>query len=209
MLNNLVIHLKNIIFFKLVIYALLVLGLLLLAPVFKENLAKSVAQKEKAIAILDNVKHKLTLITKSSNQVEETITQYDLLITDKIDLGCKKTTQFIKQLMNLNTQYKLLAPITYSLSNNYDYKESITSHNITIECNIIDIDFTVSNQNQFILVQKNIYDILPAGSVILEEHIETLDTITPSMIEQLERNYSPNLLRIKIKLMLRNAKYKK
>lgn len=209
MLNNLVIHLKNIIFFKLVIYALLVLGLLLLAPVFKENLAKSVAQKEKAIAILDNVKHKLTLITKSSNQVEETITQYDLLITDKIDLGCKKTTQFIKQLMNLNTQYKLLAPITYSLSNNYDYKESITSHNITIECNIIDIEFTVSNQNQFILVQKNIYDILPAGSVILEEHIETLDTITPSMIEQLERNYSPNLLRIKIKLMLRNAKYKK
>lgn len=209
MLNNLVIHLKNIIFFKLVIYALLVLGLLLLAPVFKENLAKSVAQKEKAIAILDNVKHKLTLITESSDQVEETITQYDLLITDKIDLGCKKTTQFIKQLMNLNTQYKLLAPITYSLSNNYDYKESITSHNITIECNIIDIEFTVSNQNQFILVQKNIYDILPAGSVILEEHIETLDTITPSMIEQLERNYSPNLLRIKIKLMLRNAKYKK
>lgn len=209
MLNNLVIHLKNIIFFKLVIYALLALGLLLLAPIFKENLAKSVAQKEKATAILDNVKHKLTLITEFSDQVEENITQYDLLITDKIDLGCKKTTQFIKQLMNLNTQYQLLAPITYSLSNNYDYKESVTSQNITIECNILDIEFTASNQSQFTLVQRNIYDILPTGSVILEEHIETLDTITPSIIEQLERNYSPNLLRIKIKLMLRNAKYKK
>lgn len=209
MLNKLVIHLKNIIFFKLVIYTLLALGLLLLAPVFKKNLAKSIEQKEKATVILNNVKHKLTLIKEFSDEVEETITQYDLLITDKIDLGCQKTTQFIKQLMNLNTQYKLLAPITYSLSNNYDYKESITSHNIMIECNILDIEFTASDQSQLALIQKNIYDILPTGSVILEEYIKTLDAITPSMIDQLEHNYSPNLLKIKIKLMLRNAKYKK
>lgn len=209
MLNKLVIHLKNIIFFKLVVYTLLTLGLLLLAPIFKDNLTKAIQQKEKAILVLDNIKHKLTLITNFSEAVEETTTQYDLLITEKIDLGCQKTTQFIKQLMSLNTRYKLLAPINYSLSNNYDYKESITSHNITIECNIIDIEFTASDQTQLTLIQKDIYDILSTGSVILEEHIETLDVITPSMIEQLEHNYSPNLLKVKIKLMLRNAKYKK
>lgn len=209
MLNKLVIHLKNIIFFKLVVYTLLALGLLLLAPVFNENLTKSIEQKEKAILILENIKHKLTLITNFRDEVEETITQYDLLITDKIDLGCQKTTQFIRELMSLNAHHKLLVPITYSLSNNYDYKESITSHNITIECNIIDIEFTASDQTQFSLIQKNIYDILPTGSVILEEHIETLDAITPSMLKQLEHNYSPSLLKIKMKLMLRNAKYKK
>lgn len=209
MLKQLVIHLKNIIFFKLIIYTLLTLGLLLLVPIFKNNLDKTIEQKQRAIVIVDNVKNKLDLIQTFGKEIEETMTQYDQLIINKIDLGCQKTKQFITDLMNLNTEFVLLTPITYTLSNNYDYKDFTTTSDIAVECNIIDINFTANDQAQYQALLKDLYEIIPTGSVLLEEHIETLDVITPSMIDQLQHHYSPNLLKIKIKLMLRNAKYKK
>ncbi|MCP5370036.1 MAG: hypothetical protein H6909_05060 [Rickettsiaceae bacterium] len=209
MLNKLIIHLKNIIFFKLIIYALSIIGLLLLLPIFKNNLTKSLEQKENAILILDNIKNKLELVQNFDNELEETIAQYKLLTIDKIDLACQKTKTFLTQLTDLNKQYTLLVPISYTLSNHYEYKDYITSNNLTIECNIIDIEFTTSDKLQLDLIQQEIYKIAPHGSVILEQHIEALDVITPSIIHQLTHYYSPNLLKIKIKLMLRNAKYKK
>ena len=80
MLDKLVIHLKNIIFFKTVIYLILTILLFALIPVFKENLLNESQRKQQAFSFLQTATLKLESIVDFEDKITSTNKKYAQLI---------------------------------------------------------------------------------------------------------------------------------
>jgi hypothetical protein len=102
MLDKLVIHLKNIIFFKLVVYAVSIILLGALIPELQEQLVKSLQGKEKAEILFNRSIIQLNSIMEFEQKIPEINLQYKELITKSNNKICDIREELSRNFVNVN-----------------------------------------------------------------------------------------------------------
>ncbi len=210
MLDKLVVHLKNIIFFKIIIYLLLIITLALLIPIFTTDLEKSSQRKQKANSFL----REATLKIESINDFEEKIVSlnnsYNTLITSNEDLGCSRRAQFINAVESFNTKYQLFEPISIKISKGFDGEDSLyNGGHIKIDYHTADIHFKALDPHHLLAITQDLCSIIPQNSVVLSSNLRSIEALTPEVIDALTTAKAPELLEVKVKILLRDIIYEK
>ena len=212
MLDKIIIHLKNIIFFKSVVYVMITFGLLILMPVFQEDLQDSKLKREKAKGYVSETNIKLSSITDFENNIKTTNKRYLNLLKSSELNECFDRNQFKNQIVNL-------LPLT-STPENYENLEikiakislgddKRNSSDIKIHTYEVDISFNTESYSDFAKFSELLWEALPKGTVILSTELEHIQTLTPSMIRKLSESSTPKLFIAKLKLLIREVAYEK
>ncbi|MBA2628899.1 MAG: hypothetical protein H0U78_02550 [Rickettsiaceae bacterium] len=210
MIDKLVVHLKNIIFFKIIIYLLFIITLALLIPIFITDLEKAAQRKQKANAFL----REATLQIESINDFEEKIitlnNDYNSLLTSTRDLGCSNRTRFIKAVESFTTKYHLFDPISIKISKGLEGENSLTGNgNIKIDYHTADINFKTLNPYHLLIIMQDLCGIMPTGSVVLSSNLRSINVLTPEIIDTLTTAKAPELFDVRVKILLRDIVYEK
>ncbi len=210
MLDRLVVHLKNIIFFKIIIYLLLIIILALLIPVFTNDLEKSSQRKEKANSFLREAALQIESIRDFEEKIVTLNNDYNSLITSTQDLDCTRRTKFINTVESFTTKYELFEPVSIKISKGFDGETSLANNgNVKISYHTADINFKTLDPYQLLNITRDLYSIIPQGSVVLSSNFRSIDALTPEIINELTPTKAPELLEVKIKILLRDIVYEK
>ena len=210
MLDKLVVHLKNIIFFKIIIYLLLIICLALLIPVFTNDLEKSSQRKQKANSFLREAALQIESIKDFEDKIVTINNDYNSLITSTEDLDCIGRTEFINTVESLSTKYGLFEPISIKISKGFDGETSFANNeNVKISYHTADIHFKTLDPYQLLNITHDLRSIIPQGSVVLSSNLRSIDALTPEIINELTPTKAPELLEVKIKILLRDIVYEK
>ncbi len=210
MLDKLVVHLKNIIFFKIIIYLLLIICLALLIPVFTNDLEKSSQRKQKANSFLREAALQIESIKDFEDKIVTINNDYNSLITSTEDLDCIRRTEFINTVESLSTKYGLFEPISIKISKGFDGETSFANNeNVKISYHTADIHFKTLDPYQLLNITHDLRSIIPQGSVVLSSNLRSIDALTPEIINELTPTKAPELLEVKIKILLRDIVYEK
>ena len=210
MLDKLVVHLKNIIFFKIIIYLLLIISLALLIPVFTNDLEKSSQRKQKANSFLREAALQIESIKDFEDKIVTINKDYNSLITSTEDLDCIRRTKFINTVESLATKYGLFEPISIKISKGFDGETSFANNeNVKISYHTADIHFKTLDPYQLLNITHDLRGIIPQGSVVLSSNLRSIDALTPEIINELTPTKAPELLEVKIKILLRDIVYEK
>ena len=208
MLDKLIIHLKNIIFFKAVIYGIIIITLFTLIPIFSHDLEKSSIRNIKSYDLLQESKFKLTSIVNFKDKILNTKKNYKALILKEANQGCLDRTALINKIASLNKKHSLFEPIFVRISKEYPGKETQNySSNVLINNYTIKISFKSKNPTTMLMICSELYKFFPYGSVISNINIETLNALTPDVIGKLTTKNSPGFLSVKMNVKLREIVY--
>lgn len=210
MLDKLIIHLKNIIFFKAVIYIIMTIILFALIPIFSEDLADASIKNKKSYTLLETSKSKLKSIVNFENKILNTRENYEALVSKANNQDCLDRTELINQISALNTKYSLFEPIFVRISRKFD-DEIIQNYasNVKINHYEIKIAFKSKNHVTMLMICNELYKMLPHGSVVTDTSIKTHDALTPDIISKLNTENAPGFLEVKMKIQLREIVYEK
>ena len=210
MIDKLVIHLKNIIFFKIIIYLLFIITLALLIPIFIADLEKAAQRKQKANAFL----REATLQIESINDFEEKIialnNDYNSLLTSTQDLSCSNRTRFIRAVESFTAKYQLFDPISIKISKGFEGENSLASNGkIKIDYHTADINFKTLDPYHLLIITQDLCGIMLPGSVVLSSNLRSINVLTPEIIDTLTTAKAPELLDVQVKILLRDIVYEK
>ena len=208
-LSKLLIHLKNIIFFKFVMCLFAVIGVIVLIGSFSHELTKEQEQKNKAAALLANIEAKLKTVKKTENTLHQIKDRYDEIKQQKTEKKCQLGQGFLEYISSLHSKYKLSKPISYKVSRGYSYAHPEYKHNhsFDIEYSIVELSFRLFDLKQLVMITEDIHHSLPKGAIILKQEVKKLNTITPELSQQLEKNKPFPMINVIIKIMLRDVTY--
>ena len=208
MLDKLIIHLKNIIFFKAVIYIIMTIILFTLIPIFSEDLEDSSIKNKKSYALLQTSKSKLKSIVNFENTILNTKENYEALISKANNQGCLDRTKLTNQIATLNTKYSLFEPIFIRISRQFNNEtaQNYASH-VKINHYKIKIAFKSKDPVTMLMICNELYKMLPYGSIVTDTSIATHEALTPDIINKLNTKNAPGLLAVKMKIQLREIVY--
>ena len=208
MLDKLIIHLKNIIFFKAVIYIIMTIILFTLIPIFSEDLEDSSIKNKKSYALLQTSKSKLKSIVNFENTILHTKENYEALISKANNQGCLDRTKLTNQIATLNTKYSLFEPIFIRISRQFNNEtaQNYASH-VKINHYEIKIAFKSKDPVTMLMICNELYKMLPYGSIVTDTSIATHEALTPDIIHKLNTKNAPGLLAVKMKIQLREIVY--
>lgn len=210
MIDKLVVHLKNIIFFKIVVYTIIILILGVIIPMFITDLKKAYDRKQKALSFL----RETTLKIESIHDFEEKIVvlndDYNKLVGGIENLSCSMQTKFINFIEALAPKYQLFEPVIIKISKGYESDDSLINNGyVKMNYYTADIMFKAMDSLQLLTVANEIYNNMPYGAITLNTHIRSIDALTPDIIEALSVDKPPALLEVKIQILLRDIIYDK
>lgn len=208
-LNKLLIHLKNIIFFKFIVFLFATLGLLLFISNISIELKRTEKHQKKVIFALKEVEEKLDLIQNFDRDIYKVTDGYNNLILQSKNQECESKKRVLKYISSLHYKYKLYQPINIKISHSYNYSyDASYSTNLLVEYHVLNLFFQVFDRMQLLAITEDLYNHLPQGSIIIKQEVNIIDTITPEVASQLEKNKIIPLINVNMKIMLRNVKYK-
>lgn len=208
MLDKLIIHLKNIIFFKAVIYIIITIILFSLIPVFSDDLQASLAKNKQSYNLLQASKSRLASIMNFQSDILDTKENYNDLIAKAKHYPCLDRTELINRISTLNAKYSLFEPIFIRISRKFD--NEITQNyasNIKINNYEIKISFKSKDHMSMIMICNDLYKMLPYGSVVRSTSIKELNALTPDIIGKLNTKNAPGRIGVKMKIQLREIVY--
>ncbi|HJK87098.1 MAG TPA: hypothetical protein QKA08_04970 [Candidatus Megaira endosymbiont of Nemacystus decipiens] len=208
-LNKLLIHLKNIIFFKFIVFLFATLGLLLFISNTNIELKRTEKHQKKVIFALKEVEEKLDLIQNFDRDIYNVTDEYNNLILQSKNQECESKKRVLKYISSLYYKYKLYQPINTKISHSYNYSyDASYSTNLLVEYHVLNLFFQVFDKMQLLAITEDLYNHLPQGSIIIKQEVNIIDAITPEVASQLEKNKIIPLINVNMKIMLRNVKYK-
>lgn len=206
MLTKLLIHIKNIIFFKFVVYTLITIGLITTTTIFEKDFEQAKQTHQQFLGARQDIEFKIYLLANSKDNISQILTKYS-----KDNHPSKKTNSvmlFQKKLHKVSQMIGIQKPIMYNLISSCNYHDNRTYSGILgVECQIVDISFTTYSIEHLNQIQEALIEILPKTVIILEQYIDFVDVITPSIIKQLKNNENHNLINVKMKIMFRDVNY--
>ncbi|RTK92786.1 MAG: hypothetical protein EKK61_02680 [Rickettsiales bacterium] len=209
MLDKLVVHLKNIIFFKAIIYILIIIILSISIPIIKNDLNISFIKKQKATVYLQDVALKLESITDFNGKIIEINKYFNSLVNENRDPGCTFRIKFVDDIKKLGAKYELFEPIKIKSSRIYSADMNLTSTNhLEISYYTVDIHLKVSDYSQYLMITNDLYSLMPLGSVILTANIREIEGLSPTTVENLNLKKAPDNIELTITVLLRNVVYK-
>lgn len=208
MLDKLIIHLKNIIFFKAVIYLIITIILFALIPIFSKDLEDSSIKNKKSYTLLQTSKSKLKSIVNFENKILNTKENYKALISKANNQNCLDRTELINQITTLNTKYSLFEPIFIRISKKFndEITQNYASH-VKINHYEIKIAFKSKDHVTMLMICNELYKMLPYGSIVTNTSIATHGALTPDIISKLNTKNAPGLLEVNMKIQLREIVY--
>ena len=119
-------------------------------------------------------------------------------------------TEFINTVESLSTKYGLFEPISIKISKGFDGETSFANNeNVKISYHTADIHFKTLDPYQLLNITHDLRSIIPQGSVVLSSNLRSIDALTPEIINELTPTKAPELLEVKIKILLRDIVYEK
>lgn len=209
MLDKLIIHLKNVLFFKIVIYLLIATILFfVIIPILRANLIKLSERKEVARIFLNQATQKLTLMSNFEENIFELNNGYEELIKNSSDYSCINSNYLISNLKSLETKYNLFQPIAISISRLFGNNDTIKKQD-TVKINYYEatISFQALNPEDIIQISQEVNSLLPNGSIINYTQVKKIDVLTPNIIEKLSTEKLPGLYNVILKAYLREIVY--
>lgn len=204
MLDKLVIHLKNIIFFKLVVYTISIILLGALIPELQDQLVKSLHGKGKAEILLNQSIIQLNSIVEFEQKIPEINSQYKNLLANSNNKICDTREKLLNNLSFISQKRNLYEPIKAKVIRVFD-NPSIQnkSSEIALYQYEVTINFTSDSYGEILHVSDDIYKILPVGAVIINMQIRELQALTPAIIKKLSTKDFPGLIEVTMKILLR------
>lgn len=209
MLDKLVIHLKNIIFFKLVIYLVAITLLAVMVPRFEEELAKASIRREKAKSFLSQASLQLDSVAEFEEKIHETNLQYKNLLSAQPETTCKERQKLVANLRALSDKYQLSQPIKAEISTLFETGNKSKSGEIKMRQYDLLINFNVDTYKEALDLTNEICFMLPKGAIVMNMDINKIKALTPAVIALLSPEESPGLIDVNIKIRLREIVYEK
>lgn len=209
MLEKLIIHLKNIIFFKSVTYLTIIILLALAIPKLQEQLEKSIENKKKAQNFLQQAALQLNSILEFEDKIAETNTKFEALVANSSKEGCSIRKNLANDLKILSQKYSLAKPIKIETFRLFDTNsDKNKTSDISLQNFEVFLDFNVNSEQQLIELCKDICSILPKGTIIEHTEIKRITVLTPQIISDLLASTTePGLIQVSMKLHLREILY--
>lgn len=208
MLDKFTVHLKNIIFFKAVLYTTVIIGLFLLIPTLKEKLSHTTDKKYKAQAFLNAATVKLDSIIDFENKITKIKKDYtDLKNKANLSLRCKYKP-LVDDIKKLSNKYNLFSDIDIKIAQtNNKTRVPNTNNHIKLKYYNMRIKFRIDNYSSLLMILEDISSLLPKGSIIEESYIKKIDVLTPDIINSLNSSQPPDLINVRLYIKLREIIY--
>lgn len=205
MITKQIIHLKNVVVFKILIYFLIFVFFFVLFPFLQTNLKASVEATENAKIKLQDLENKIVFVNSASSTIHNYYNKYLDLKKEKFDLTC-----FIKQ--SLNESYLQIAkdigvgskPVLYSSASPM-VKKFNNNRNIEILTTDISSVFMSKTLSESLRFIEEFYKILPEYSIINSIDINMEEIITPESLSRLSPDVTPSLIKNKVNMKVRKV----
>lgn len=210
-LDKLIIHLKNVLFFKAVIYIFLIIGLISLNPVANNELRELLQKRDNARLLLEQANLKVESIHDFENKIVDVNTKYKELEIINKKKGCRDRSLFIyglKEFVAKSENRDNLDELQISIKEvnklALEYRES---DNLRVKPYEGIIKVKAINYTEFFKFLYHITNTLPMGSLIIKCEIENQQTLTPNIINDLVENKRPLLFYGTITVLFREINY--
>lgn len=210
-LEKLIIHLKNVLFFKAVVYILLIIGLISLNPVANNQLEEILQKRDKARAFLEQATLKFESVQDFENKIVDIHNKYKDLEALNGKKGCRDRNNFIKKMKSFLAEtnnkkafddFQIVVREVRSISSGIR-----ETQNIGIKPYEGTITLKAKNYYEFSRFMRYMSDNLPVGSIITKCEITNQKTLTPDVISELSENTKPLLFYAKISVLFREINY--
>ncbi|MFK7973369.1 MAG: hypothetical protein AB8B66_00685 [Rickettsiaceae bacterium] len=208
MQNKSVIRLKNIIFLKALLLAVLSVIIIVVIVILKNKITANLLVKRTLTTDINNNRSQLQSIQKFKQNLKNTNYDYKKLLNHN-HFSCNKTAeQLISAIKQLDTKYKLFAPAQITKISDVTISNSlIKNHHVNIRYDKIILKFGISDYSSLLNLSDELYKAMPCGSFVLSYHIKKVDFLTPEIIATLNTYKAPDTIQVKIIIFLQNIIY--
>jgi hypothetical protein len=207
MLDKFIINIKNIIFFKAVIYLLLIGFLLWLMPMLKKDYNESIELKQNAEKSFSEAAIKLYSIIESEGKILDTYRTYEGILNTPPEHICIFRGTIMNKIKALALGYNIeLANVTFSQV--FKDSEQGIPGGVKIKNYNVGTKFTTPNIIAFQNMIKEIYEMMPEYSIVTLAQVENDEFLDPKLIGQLAPTNKPNLLRAQLNVRVRELSIK-
>ncbi len=207
MLKNFIVHLKNVIFFKLVMYFLCISLLLFLLQILNKDYQYSIRKRYNTEESLAQETLKLYSIKNSEHKILDTYLKYKDLLSISYQQSCLDRTKLIKKISSFSKKYNLNEPITTSIKQEFlsNIKTSIGIEKEAIKIRNYDakIKFATQDFITFAAIMREIYACMPDNTIILSVEVKKEDILKPNIIYKLSPQKAPDMIFAKLTMRIR------
>lgn len=207
MLEKFIINIKNVIFFKLVVYLLVIGFLLWLMPMFKEDYNDSIEHKQRAEKSFSEAAIKLYSIIESEEKILNTYHAYEEILNTPPEHICILRATMMNKIKTLAEVYNIeLANITFSQV--FKDNEQGVAGGVKIKNYNVGAKFTSPSIIAFQNMIKEIYAAMPEHSIVTLAKLENDEFLDPNLVWSLTPISKPNLLRAQLDIRIRELSIK-
>lgn len=202
-LAQLIIHLKNIIFFKVTIYILIIAGLSSLLSYYTKELFIVKEHRNIAKNTLNDIENKLYGILSADDKIIQTYNNYKTLLENANQNNCGFMAIFQQNITSIGLKYQLPEPIEVKASVLFDERsESNRSHIKVVNTNV-EVTLKLLNLSSLVGILKDISSFLSNDSIIYSIETKEITTLDYNIINNLRTDQLPALILVKINIIIR------
>lgn len=207
MLQNQIIHLKNIVVFKIIFCVLAIVFVLWRLPLSYNQLQEIEVIKNSAQEELLNIQRKIQYITDYQNVIDSAYQAYVTKL-QRPTSSCVMTAKISEQYTALANTFRLKSIPIVTASPTPIITKFYDSQSIETFAIIYDVSFQAQGFKHALSFIKNAYQLLPNYSLIYAIKISEDEVITPESIAKLSTGVTPQLIECKIGLQVREVRAK-
>ncbi len=206
MIREQIVHLKNVIIFKILIYLLCVIFFSILAPIANSNIISSLRNISEAQKELTDLRKKIELVKNEKTQIYDAYKLYLDAVNSNFDVECfikdDLNKDYIQIASNIGLQeiprlFCSAAPDVQSFNNSRYIETSSTKLMTQFKSR------TIQESIDFI---RLCYEQIPLYKTITSFDISLDDSITPNSIRRLSPNITPSLISSSANMYIKEIK---
>lgn len=209
MLDKFVIHLRNIIFFKTILYIILLATLLAITPILLKNFNSTLEKKSKASDFLESTSTKLESIKNFGSKIYDLDNKYKRVNKQFFGSDCVIRKKLEESILFLTEEYNLDQIVKIKTTKVLNSSEFTENNNLKINYYAIELSFNINNYNKLLMLLSDLFKLIPNGSVVTNIRINYLNAITPYTLKSLKNNHQLNLIDTKIEIIVKEIEYDK
>ncbi|RYE06459.1 MAG: hypothetical protein EOP33_04595 [Rickettsiaceae bacterium] len=203
MLRKFVIHAKNIVFFKILSYSLII-GILISLLIFsRANYNQAKIKHQHMMMEVAAAEAKLLIITQPKSNILNSLQLYQNVSNVSKSQSCDNKIKLIENIENVGRQFNLSKPITTKFTQIYSTKEGRRALQFKIKYYELSTEFAVSNFDILQETLKAIHELLPQDSLIISLNIRGNEFLDPVLISELTEQAAPNFFKVKLIVKIR------
>jgi len=206
MLKPQIIHLKNVIVFKMVVVLLLGGFFFWMMPRTQDSLDDSKKRLELATYELNAISEKVTFVKNNSGTVAATYGEYAAALKNPFDVSCLEKEALIQQLDAIAAQFHLRTQPNMEIAPIPSMEKFNNNDNVQVMTSDLTIKFPAQGFMHALSFTKAAYNILPTYSLLASIDIEASTVITPLVLDELSTTKKPQLIDCKLDVEIREIK---